>query len=137
MKMIIDGENATLGRLSSFIAKQALIGKEVVVVNAKKIIVTGNKKKIVDDYMVLRRKGGSSQKGPTILSSPERILKRTVRGMLPHRKGRGMDAMKRIRCYNGLPEEYKEQKKVKSGRKNKGVKLEEISKLMRGGKSND
>jgi large subunit ribosomal protein L13 len=30
-------------------------------------------------------------------------MKRTIRGMLPYKRPRGVDAMKRIRCYVGIP----------------------------------
>ncbi|MFH1307477.1 MAG: 50S ribosomal protein L13 [archaeon] len=134
MKLIIDGENATLGRLSSFIAKQALLGKEIAVVNSEKVIITGTKENILEKYSILVKKGGSSQKGPKIIRTPERILKRTIRGMLSHKKGRGSEAFDRIRCYNKIPEEYKDSKKIKSGRKNKGMTLRELTKLLKGGK---
>jgi large subunit ribosomal protein L13 len=45
-KMIIDATNATLGRLASFVAKQALQGKKVIIVNSEKAIITGDKKGI-------------------------------------------------------------------------------------------
>jgi large subunit ribosomal protein L13 len=33
------------------------------------------------------------------------IMKRTVRGMLPYKMGRGRDAMSRLRIYVGVPRE--------------------------------
>ena len=30
-------------------------------------------------------------------------MKRTIRGMLPYKRPRGVDAMKRIKCYVGVP----------------------------------
>ena len=41
---IIDGKNAVLGRLASFVAKEALKGEEIVIVNCDEIMITGNKK---------------------------------------------------------------------------------------------
>ena len=46
-KIIIDGTNATLGRLSSYAAKQALLGKEVAIVNAGSVVIVGRKEDIV------------------------------------------------------------------------------------------
>ena len=43
---IIDGKNAILGRMASYVAKEALKGEEVVVVNCEEVIITGNKKDI-------------------------------------------------------------------------------------------
>ena len=32
-KLIIDANNAVMGRLASYVAKQAMLGKEIVIVN--------------------------------------------------------------------------------------------------------
>jgi len=41
---IIDGANTVMGRLASFVAKEALKGEEIKVVNCEQVIITGNKK---------------------------------------------------------------------------------------------
>ena len=131
-KIVIDGENATLGRLASYVAKQALQGKEVSIVNSEKTIITGKMKFIKADYLQRSSRHGSSQKGPIIDKTPYRLLKRAIRGMLPIREGRGQAAFKRIKCYNGVPAEFQKSAKVKAG-KVKGhiyVKLGDISKLI-------
>ena len=131
--IIIDATNATLGRLASYVAKQALQGKKVVIINAEKAIVTGRKKFTTTEYQEKKRRKGSSQKGPFFPREPARIVKRTIRGMLPnHREGRGREAFKRIFCYNGIPEEYKNEKAIKAGKEKKTsyVSIEEISKKM-------
>ena len=39
------------------------------------------------------------------------MLKRGIRGMLPDfRKGQGKQAFQRIKCYDGIPEEFKNKK---------------------------
>jgi ribosomal protein L13 len=60
---------------------------------------------------------------------PERIVKRTIRGMLSYKQKRGSDALKRIICYNQTPEEFKEVKKIISGKgKNiSKIKLKSLS----------
>lgn len=123
---IINAEGAILGRISSLAAKQTLLGKEVVVVNCNKVIITGRKEAAIKNYLEKKRKGGSSQSGPYIHSSPEKILKRTIRGMLPYKKGKGLAALKRIRCYNEVPEKYKE--KIEKNKKIElGLSLKELS----------
>ena len=42
MTVVIDAENAVVGRLASRVAKLALMGEDVLVVNAEKAIMTGN-----------------------------------------------------------------------------------------------
>ena len=105
-EIIIDASKAVLGRLASIAAKHALLGNDVIIVNAEKAVILGNQVDIFSSYTSKRQRGGSSQKGPNIPSSPSMLLKRTIRGMLSHRKGRGHDALKRVKCYEGTPEPY-------------------------------
>ena len=108
-EIIIDATNATLGRLASYAAKQALQGKEIIILNSEKAIVTGKKKSVLEHYGKKTQKKGSIQRGPTFRREPERMLKRTIRGMLPdHRRGRGKEILKKIMCFSGIPEKYKE-----------------------------
>jgi len=117
---IIDGKNAVLGRLASYVAKQLLKGEEIAIVNCEDVIITGNKKEIKENFEEKRRKVGSGQKGPHYPRTKDRIVKRVIRGMLPnHRKGRGKQAYKRIKCYMGVPKEFQNSKKIKGGREKK------------------
>lgn len=115
-KLIIDAKGATLGRLASYAAKQALLGKELIIVNCNEILITGKKRSIISNYQTKRLRGGSSLKGPFFPHNPERLLKRTIRGMLSYQQGRGSDALKRIICYNTTPPEYSNAKKISSSR---------------------
>ncbi len=131
-KIIIDGTHATMGRLSSFVAKQALLGKKIIIVNVNEVVIVGKKEDILSKYQILVKKGGSSQKGPRIIRTPERILKRVIRGMLPHKQMRGRDALNNIRCYNEIPTEFLEVKKIRAGKEKRGkfILLKELSKLL-------
>ena len=133
-EIVIDAENAVLGRLASYVAKQSILGKKIIIVNAEKAIIVGNKGEIIRRYHRKRKLGGPSLHGPFFPTTPERILKRTIRGMLEHRKGRGREALKKIMVYRDTPRQYEEAKKIKSGKGKKGITLKEISKLLRGGK---
>jgi len=114
---IIDGKNAVLGRLASYVAKEALKGEELAIVNCEHIIITGNKKNIEENFRAKRGRVGTAQKGPKVSRDVEKIVKRTIRGMLPnHREGRGRDAFKRVKCYKGLPKEFQDSKKITAGR---------------------
>jgi len=119
-EIIIDGKNAVMGRLASYSAKQAMLGKKIAILNCDEVIIIGHKKEILARYLRKVQMGGSSLKGPKIIRTPERILKRTIRGMLSHKQGRGQDAMDKIRCYNKVPKEYEESKKVSAGREKHG-----------------
>jgi large subunit ribosomal protein L13 len=128
---IIDGTNATLGRLASHAAKEALKGEEIAIVNCGDIIITGNRKFIEDKFEERRGRVGWSQKGPRHHRTSEKIVKRAIRGMLPDfRKGRGKIAFKKIKCYVGVPKEFADSKKIVSGKetKTKFVRVKEFSK---------
>lgn len=128
---IIDGKNAILGRLGSYVAKEALKGEEIAILNCDQVIITGSKKNIEKSFHEKRSRVGSSQKGPKHSKSSEKIVKRTIRGMLPeHRFGRGREAFKRIKCYIGVPKEFQESKTIKAGKEkpNKFIPVKEISK---------
>lgn len=127
-RIIIDAENVTLGRLASFSAKSALQGKNVIIVNSEKAVISGNREFIINDYLTRRRR--TRVKFP---SSSEMIVKRAIRGMLPYRKGRGLDAFRRIKCYIGVPKEFDGEKKIKSGKEKGGkfLTIEEISRMLK------
>ena len=128
---IIDGKNATMGRLASFVAKEALKGEEIKIVNCDQVLITGNRKTIEKEFQEKRKRIGSGQKGPKISRTSEKIVKRAIRGMLPdHRQGRGREAFKRIMCYNGIPKEFKESKKISFSDENKlkYIKVKELTK---------
>lgn len=106
MKTIINGAGAVMGRLASYSAKQALLGEEIVILNCDKVIISGNRKDIQQRYLDKRKRIGSGQMGPKVSRLSHLIVKRCIRGMLSHRQKRGKEALGRIRCYVGVPEEF-------------------------------
>jgi len=104
-KIFIDAENHVAGRLASKAAKEALKGKHVFIVNAEKAIITGNPKFVIKRYYEMVNRGNPYH-GPFYPKIPDRMLKRIIRGMLPHRKPNGRKAFMRIRVYNSIPEEF-------------------------------
>jgi len=129
-ELIIDGKNATLGRLASFAVKKSLLGNNVVIVNCNDVVIVGNPRSIIKDYKETRKRGGSSLQGPFFPRIPERIVKRTARGMLSYKQGRGKAAFKRIICHNEIPEEHSEKKMIHAGKvkNSKTIKLKELGK---------
>ncbi len=132
MQIVIDADNAILGRLAAFAAKQALNGNHIVIVNSEKAIIIGGEKDILAKYKKRRARGKGSLKGPYFPSKPAAILKRVIRGMLPYKKAHGKEAFKRTRCYEGLPTKYKDAKKIISKREKpfKFITLEKLCKLL-------
>ncbi len=129
-EIIIDASEGILGRIASYAAKQALLGKRVIIVNCNNALITGKKKLILEEYKQARARGGSSLKGPHFPKQAEKIMKRTVRGMLSYKQERGRNALKRVICYNDYPNEYANKEKISLTKeiKVKAVKLSEISK---------
>ena len=111
---LVDAQNKTLGRLSTEIATR-LRGKHkpiytphvdtgdyIVVVNASKIRVTGNK---MTDKIYYKHTGYignlKSENLETMLEKyPERVLMKSVRGMLPKSK-LGNAMIKKLRVFAG------------------------------------
>ncbi len=102
MVTIIDADGAVLGRLCTVVAKRLLKGEEIAVVNSEKAIVTG-KKTMVKNHYRHEREVGTYRKGPFYPRMPDRLVKRTVRGMIPYQSPHGRAAYRRLKCYIGIP----------------------------------
>ena len=109
MTTIIDANGATLGRLSTDTAKRLLSGEEIAIVNSEKAIISGKKSSIKNRYKQ-KREVGTYRKGPFFPRMPDMIVKRTVRGMIPYQTPHGRAAFKRLKCYIGIPKEFKDKK---------------------------
>lgn len=133
--LVIDADGAILGRLSSFVAKKLLEGEEVHIINAEKAIITGDPKVIVEKYLA-RIQRGNPHHGPFFPKQPHRILRRTIRGMLPYKKAKGRNALKRLKVYVGIPDNLKDKEtiKMKEKKRCKYITLLELSKRIGGWK---
>ncbi len=127
---VYDAKEKILGRLATVIAKDLLAGEEVNVINAEKAFISGRKDDILSDYRQ-RRDRGKQRKGPFYPSRPERLFKRTVRGMLPYQQPRGRTAYKNLRAHIGVPKGFEKikvvEEDIKTAKGQPGITLEEIS----------
>jgi large subunit ribosomal protein L13 len=105
---VINAEGLVLGRMASIIAKRLLMGEEIVVVNAEKAVISGKRESKVREAKEFLEVGGPKA-GPFHYKRPDRIVRRTVRGMLPYKQPKGKQAYKRLRVFVGIPEELKNQ----------------------------
>jgi len=111
---VVDASGHTLGRLSTVVA-DTLRGKRkpiytpnidtgdfVVVVNAEKIVVTGNKLEQKLYYRHSGYPGGikSEALGKLLGRRPEEVIRRAVKGMLPHNK-LGAAQLRKLKIYAG------------------------------------
>jgi large subunit ribosomal protein L13 len=103
-RTVIDGDGLILGRMASMVARRLLAGETIEIVNAEKIVVSGKRKMVVDKELEFLNLGGH-EKGPVHYRQPHRIVRKTIRGMLPYRKPMGQKAFKRLRVHIGVPEE--------------------------------
>ncbi|MEM4605420.1 MAG: uL13 family ribosomal protein [Candidatus Pacearchaeota archaeon] len=131
MKIYVDAEGIQVGRLGSFVAKKALEGNEVIILNSEKAIISGKKENVLNEIINWRNKGGTSLKGPKVSKYPHLLLRRMIRGMLPWDKTKGREAYKRIKCY--LSNQIKPEKEIirlNIKKPLKFVQLNEICKLL-------
>ena len=111
---VADAEGQTLGRFASKIS-QILRGKHkpdftphmdmgdfVIIINAEKIGVTGNKEIEKTYFSHTGYPGGSKEISLASIrkSSPEKILMKAVKGMLPHNK-LGRAIINHLKIYKG------------------------------------
>ncbi len=110
--MLIDAKDTILGRLAAYAAKQALIGEKVDIINCELAIITGSKKDILKKYKEKTQRGHPYH-GPFFPKIPDKLVRRTIRGMLPYKTKKGRDAYKNIKCYKSIPEKFKDKKSIK------------------------
>lgn len=106
---VIDASGLIVGRVATFAAKQALLGDEVAIVNCKDAVLTGSVQSNLRAFKE-RRERGNPFKGPFYPTSADRIMKRTVRGMLPYKTARGRSALSNVKCYVNLPKGFEKEK---------------------------
>ena len=136
MVEIIDATGLIIGRLSTHVAKSLLNDKEleIAIINSEKAIVSGSRKMVLNRYKD-KRALNHPRKGPYFPRFPDRILKRTIRGMLPYQQDKGRTALKRVKVYMGIPKEFEGKKaKTVESAMNKDleqyVELAEIAKVL-------
>lgn len=133
---VVDANDLILGRLATVVAKRALLGESIDVVNCEKAVITGNRKTILDKYHAKRSRGIPS-KGPFFPRRSDMLVRRTIRGMLPYKRPKGRDAFRRVKCHLGLPKEFEgkqietfEEASISKLTTLKYVKLDNLSKSL-------
>lgn len=106
---VVNAEGLILGRMCSKIAKRLLNGEEIIIVNAEKIVISGKKKSKVAEAKEFLEVG-APERGPFHSRRPDRIVRKTVRGMVPWKQEKGKAAYKRLKVFMGVPKELKDMK---------------------------
>ena len=123
---VVDATGRPLGRLASQVAKilrgkhkpiftpHVDTGDNVIIVNAAKIVLTGRGKPDEKIYWHSQYPGGlkSTTYGKMLAEKPERLVMRTVKGMLPHNT-LGAAMLKKLKVYAGPEHPHEAQKPEK------------------------
>lgn len=108
----VDATNLIVGRMASLVAQDLLRGESVTLVNVEHAVFTGNPRVLTQLWQTrldLRPKG-NPEYGPRFSKMPDRIVREIIEGMVPFKRQRGIDAMKRLRVYIGIPMKIKDKK---------------------------
>jgi large subunit ribosomal protein L13 len=111
---LVDANGQTLGRLASEVAgflrgkhlptfsEHMDVGDYVVVINASHVRLTGNKAQDRLYYRHSTYPGGfkSVALGEVLAKHPDRLLKQTIKGMLPH-NALGRKMLRKLKVYGG------------------------------------
>eukprot|EP00353_Schmidingerella_taraikaensis_P012547 CAMPEP_0185581418 /NCGR_PEP_ID=MMETSP0434-20130131/18299_1 /TAXON_ID=626734 ORGANISM="Favella taraikaensis, Strain Fe Narragansett Bay" /NCGR_SAMPLE_ID=MMETSP0434 /ASSEMBLY_ACC=CAM_ASM_000379 /LENGTH=183 /DNA_ID=CAMNT_0028199943 /DNA_START=15 /DNA_END=566 /DNA_ORIENTATION=- len=111
--VVVDCRAHMMGRLASIVAKELLNGQHVVLVRAEETNISGSLFRNKIKWADFRRKRTNTnpRKGPFHFRAPSRMLYRTIRGMIPHKTSRGEAALKRLRVFEGVPDEFQKMKR--------------------------
>jgi len=109
---LLDAKNKILGRFCSQVAKKALLGEYIVIINAKDAIISGNKRDIQEKYLAKLNISTATnpRRGPFWPRRPDNFMRNVIKKMLPRKKIRGKEALKRVHVYiTDIPERFKKQ----------------------------
>jgi len=107
--LLLDAKNKILGRFCSQVAKKALLGEKIVIINAKDAIISGSKKDIFEKYLdkLNISTATNPRHGPFWPRRPDNFMRNVIKKMLPRKKIRGKEALKRVHIYIGdIPERF-------------------------------
>ena len=102
---VINAEGLILGRMASIVAKRLLNGERIIIVNAENAIISGSRGNIIAEQKRTLQLGGAPRHGPIHWRRPDRLVRNTVKGMLPKERPRGREALRRLKVYIGIPKE--------------------------------
>ena len=107
---LYDATDKILGRFCSQIAKKALLGEYIIIINAKDAIISGKKGDIHERHLAKLKIATATNptRGPFHERRPDTFMRRVIKQMLPRKKLRGKEALKRVHVYiSDIPERYK------------------------------
>lgn len=107
--LLLDAKDKILGRFCSQVAKRALLGERIVIINAKDAIISGSKRFVHEKYLnkLNISTATNPRRGPFWPRRPDTFMRNIIKKMLPTKKIRGKEALKRVHVYIGaIPERF-------------------------------
>ncbi len=107
---LVDARHMIFGRILSRIAKQALLGDHIVIINAKESVMSGHRDSMILAWLDRQEKHTAVKplRGPFWPHRPDHIMRRALRSMLP-KNDRGRSALKRVQVFiSAIPTHLKE-----------------------------
>lgn len=134
---VIDATNCVLGRFASGIAKMAMKGEKISIINSEKAVILGKKQDIVRKYKqkIDLKVKGNPEKSPKYSRMPDKIVKQAIKGMLPTKKTTGRKALKLVWVFIKTPKKFKEKNieelsSTKNNSMQSSITIEELSKQL-------
>lgn len=141
VNLYIDATGLILGRLASYVAKQAREGNNVFIFNCEKAVISGAKGYLQKSYKErMGARSPKSIKGPYRYRVPDKFVRRAIRGMIENKRSRGREAFKKVITFIGIPEKYANEKLITvekaDAHKRKTLKIYSVGELCKwlGGK---
>jgi len=111
--VVIDCRAHLLGRLASLVAKELLSGQKVVLVRCEELNISGElfRNKLKWEAFLRKRTVYNPKRGPFHYRSPADFVRRSIRGMIPHKTARGAAAMRHLHTFVGIPFRFQKVKR--------------------------
>jgi len=111
--IVIDMRGHLLGRVAAVVAKELLCGQRIVCVRCELAELSGSLFRNKMDAMMMFRKKCNTNKGHGQYNyrSPAKMFWHAVRGMIPYKTARGVEALRRLKVFNGIPYPYSQMKR--------------------------
>ena len=103
---VYDISNKIIGRTLTRVTKDLLKGEMVHIINCEKGLIAGNPKYTKNHYLEKVQRGDKHH-GPFYPKTPQGIVKRIARGMIPYKLNRGKKALYKLKVWIDVPEELK------------------------------
>jgi ribosomal protein uL13 len=104
---IVDAKNMILGRMLTQVAKSALLGEHIVIINCQDTVISGRRNSILNWYLHLQEIGDAANptRSPHHLHRPDTFVRQRTHFMMP-KNFRGIEALKRVHTYiSSIPSE--------------------------------